>query len=265
MQQCRALHCKYGENRMNNELIRLSDLVPDYARYHNVSFHEAAYSLHELMEDLWVEYSVLRRIDQLPERLFWVGRVSSEKPSNRGYELDYDALLGYFKGLRESLPGTGSSLIKCFCNAVRDYKDIPVSAVYSSRAALGKWILDAGIEAPNFILDGHADKQAREDNEGGELQVKELNSIGLIINGLINLIKEVDKAHAEQVLDEAAGKRADTIKRRALGLRSQRKNFDLCSAILSLADVAGVDMPKSHKTVRKYMGDYLPRSADEFT
>lgn len=248
---------------MNDELIRLSDLVPEYARYHKVSFHEAAYGLHELMEDLWAEYSVLRRIERLPEHLFWVGRVSSSKPSSSGYEVDYDVLLGYFKGMREPSPGIDNRLIKCFCNAERDYKDIPASVVYSSRAALSSWILDAGIEAPDFILDGNVDKRANGGSEGEEFQAKELNSISLIINGLINLIKEVDKAHAEQPLDGASGKRADTIRRRAFGLRSPRKNFDLSSAILSLADAAEVDMPRSHKTLRKYMGDHFLVSEDE--
>lgn len=45
---------------MNNDLMRLSDLVPTYSRLCKVSNQEAAYALHELIEELYVEYGVNR-------------------------------------------------------------------------------------------------------------------------------------------------------------------------------------------------------------
>lgn len=43
---------------MNDDLMRLSDLVPAYVRCYKVSTQEAGYALHELIEELYVEYGV---------------------------------------------------------------------------------------------------------------------------------------------------------------------------------------------------------------
>lgn len=45
---------------MNDDFMRLSDLVPAYVRCYKVSPQEAAYALHELIEELYVEYGVNR-------------------------------------------------------------------------------------------------------------------------------------------------------------------------------------------------------------
>lgn len=45
---------------MSSDVKRLSDLVPNYARYYMVSHQEAAYALHELIQELSVEYVDVR-------------------------------------------------------------------------------------------------------------------------------------------------------------------------------------------------------------
>ena len=77
--------------------------------------------------------------------------------------------------------------------------------VYFSRAALSEWVIDAGVEVPIFLSVGTAGRQAEGDDERREFQTKELNSISLIINGLISLIKEVDKAHCDQSAESSVG------------------------------------------------------------
>lgn len=248
---------------MNADLIRLSDLVPEYARYYEVSFQEAAYDLHELIEDLFREYAV-RRGKFMPEHIFWVGGAKSSKRSTKGYELDFGGLRKYFKALVES-PEAGNPLLNCFCRAESDYTNIPAGVIYLSRAALVEWILAAGIEPPDFILGGDTGKCIKGNDETDGFRAKELVFISSVISGLIDLIKEVHKAHTEPTLDDKARKRAEAIIRGASRLNSTRKNFDLPSAIKSLAEDAGVDMPRSPKTLKKYMGDQSIRGERELS
>lgn len=173
----------------------------------------------------------------------------------------FQLLSKYFYDLFDSPAEIDKSLVNCYCEDDQQSKNIPASFVFFSKAALSKWIVDAGIEVPDFLLVGIAGREGN--GEQSEFKTKELNSISLIVNGLISLIKEVDKAHAEQPLDDAARRRASSIKHRASKLRSSRKNFDLGSAVLSLADAAEIDMPKTQKTLRKYMGDNSSCSEDE--
>lgn len=235
---------------MNDELIRLSDLVPEYARYHEVSTQEAAYDLNELIEELYREYAV-RLGRSMPDNIFWVGGAKSSKRSSKGYELDFGGLRRYFKSLVDS-PETGSPLFNCFCRAERDYASIPAGVVYFSKSALVEWILSAGIEPPDFILGGNEGECIEGSEETDELIEKEWVSIRKIISGLIELIREVHNSHAEPALGEEARKRAETIIRRASRLNPVRKNFDPYPVIISLAEVAGVDMPKSPKTLKRY-------------
>lgn len=74
------------------------------------------------------------------------------------------------------------------------------------------------------------------------------------MNGLVDLIKEVDKAHREPPTDSFGRKRAEKIKIHASRLNNPpRKNFDMYSALISFAEDAEVDIPTDHQTLRKYM------------
>ncbi|WP_124319113.1 hypothetical protein [Pseudomonas chlororaphis] len=128
---------------MNADFIRLSEFVPEYARYYDVSPQEAAYDLYEMIEALFQEYAA-RRGQLLPEHVFWVGGSRSSQLSVRGYELDFGGLRDYFKAWAGST-ATESPLVDCFCRADDDYAIVPSRIVYSSRAFLVEWIVDAGI------------------------------------------------------------------------------------------------------------------------
>lgn len=245
---------------MTDELIRLCDLLPMYSNYHGVSLPEAAFGLHELMDEAFLAY-LGRGEELLPERLFWVGGVSSSKRSVRGYVLGHEGLIKYFKALSE--PSGSTQFINCFCHAEYDYVNVPASIVYSSKTALSEWLKNAGVSDFSFVLD--VGVSSKECGSSSVISSKELNSISLIINGLVELIKEVDKAHTVQGIDAAAQIRADAIKRRALGVRSVRKNFNPCMAILSLADAAQVEMPKSHKTLGKFMKGHIQSDMEQST
>jgi hypothetical protein len=248
---------------MNDDLMRLSDLVPTYARCYKVSTQEAAYALHELIEELYVEYGVNRCHPNSVNSIFWVGTARGAKRTLRAYVLYFQLLSKYFYDLFDSPIESDKNLVNCYCEDDQKSKNIPASVVYFSRAALSEWIIDAGVEVPLFLSVGTAGRQAEGDDERREFQTKELNSISLIINGLISLIKEVDKAHVEQPLDDAAARRASTIRHRALKLRSSRKSFAVGMAVLALADAAEVEMPKTQKTFRKYLGDHSSCGTDK--
>lgn len=239
---------------MNDDVIRLSDLVPEYARHYKVSPQEAAYALHELIVDLYSEYHVKREEKVFPEYIFWVGRVGCSRRAAKSYKLFFNGLIEYFNNLFNPSPDTDDGLVRCYCVSDNVPKGIPAGIVYLSRAALGEWVLDAGIEPPELMFSSNADRGAKEIEGAKEFKTIELGYISKIISGLVELVKEVDKAHSVQLLDDAGRRRADAIKRGASRLNNPaRKNFDLYSALISLAEDAGVDMPKDHKTLRKYM------------
>lgn len=41
---------------MNDDQMRLSDLLPEYARYNKLTPQEAAHALHELFEELYIKH-----------------------------------------------------------------------------------------------------------------------------------------------------------------------------------------------------------------
>ena len=238
---------------MNDDLIRLSDLMPEYARCHEVSFQEAAYYLHELIESLFREYS-LKRGKPLPEKIWCVGGAKFSQRPSKGYELDFGVLRKYFKALVDS-PEVGSPLISCFNRTDSDYTSIPPSVVYFSKSALVEWIQAAGIEPPAFILGGNAGGCPEEAEDADHFTEKELVSIRGIVSGLIQLIKEVNNAHALPAQDDEARKRAENIMRTASWLNSSRKNFNQYPVIISLAEAAGVDLRRDWKTLKRYAED----------
>lgn len=238
---------------MNDDLIRLSDLVPEYARYYEVSFQEAAYNLHELIEQLFREYT-LKRGKPLPEQIWCVGGAKSSQRSSKGYELDFGGLKNYFKALFDSHEASNPH-INCFSRTDSDYTSIPPSVVHFYKAALVEWIQAADIEPPAFILDGNAGDCSTDSEDTDEFNEKELVSIRRIISDLIELIIEVNNAHTAPTLDDEERKRAENIIRVASWLNSSRKNFNPYPVVISLADVAGVEMRKSWKTLKWYAED----------
>lgn len=236
--------------RMNDDLMRLSDLVPEYARYYELKLIEAAFGLHELLDETLLVYLANNEKPSI-EDLFWAGRINSPQRSTKGYVVDEEALLKHLKNLCEPQTGIDSSFINCFCHYEYTHKNIPTNIVYFSRTALSELIIKAGLEAPGFLLSDYT-IEYQDTSVKRSSQAKRENSLKKIINGLFEIIKEVDKAHTEPTLDDKSKKRAETIKRRALELHAPREK---CAAILRIADAAGVDMPKSAKTLQQYIDD----------
>ncbi|MBS6079573.1 MAG: hypothetical protein KIC49_00065 [Pseudomonas fluorescens] len=239
---------------MNADVIRLTDLVPEYARQYKTGPKEAAYALHELFLDLYTEYHVKREETVIPSHILWVGSAGSSKLAVKSYKLFFNGLIEYFNNLFNPLPEIDDGLVRCYCVSDSEAKDIPAGIFYLSRTSLSAWVLNAGIEPPEFISGSNADQETKVTEGTKEFKTIELGYISKIFSGLVELVKEVDKAHSVQSLDDAGRRRADAIKRGASRLSNpSRKNFDLYSALISLAEDAGVDMPKDHKTLRKYM------------
>ncbi|WP_312904563.1 hypothetical protein [Stutzerimonas nitrititolerans] len=239
---------------MNDDVMRLPDLVKECASYYEIDDQEAAHILYELIKKLSLEYSVRQGKVALPNHIFWVGRVDGPRQSIRAYKLFFEGLIGYLDLLSDPLSIAGKHTINSFCENDSSPKDIPVNLIYLSRISLGEWALNAGIEPPTYILHGSAAKRTKKNEKEPTLKENELATISRITNGLFDLIKAVAKAHSEVPLSKLEKDRAREIKR-SLSLINNppRDNFDRYSAVLLLAKDANVEMRCDPKTLRKYM------------
>ncbi|HUE91870.1 hypothetical protein [Pseudomonas sp.] len=240
---------------MNDDVMRLSDLVPEYARRYKVSLSDAAYELHELFIELNTDHHLKQPFKAIPDQVVWVGRVGSPTRTAKPYKLYFSTLAEYLNDFIDSNCNSESKFVRClYAGEHIDAKDIPSGIIYLSKSALGEWILDAGIELPEFILSSSAGERSEKDKSGSGFKEQELGTISKIMSGLVELIKEVDKAHREPPTDYDGKKRADKIKTHASRLNNPpRKKFDVYSALISFAEDAGVDIPTDHQTLRKYM------------
>lgn len=240
---------------MSDDVIRLSDLVPEFARRYNVSLPDAAYALHELFTELNTNHHSRQPNKAIPDQVIWVGRVGSPTRMAKPYKLYFFAISEYFNDLLNSNYNPESIFVQCLITGEKsDTKDIPAGIVYLSRTALSEWVLDAGIEPPELILNSNAGEISEKDKSGSGFKEQELGTISKIMNGLVDLIKEIDKAHRELPTNYDDKKRADKIKTHAARLNNPpRKKFDVYSALISFAEDAAVDMPADHQTLRKYM------------
>ena len=240
---------------MSDDVMRLSDLVPEYARCYRVSLSDAAYALHNLFIELDTDHQLKQPYKAIPDQVVWVGRVGNQTRTAKPYKLYFSTLAEYYNDLVSSNYNSESKFVRClYTGENADTKDIPPGIVYLSRTALNEWILDAGIEFPEFILSSSACERSEKNNDGSGFKEQELGTISKIMNGLVELIKEVDKAHRDLSTDYDVKKRADNIKIHASRLNNPpRKKFDVYSALISFAEDAGVDMPTDHQTLRKYM------------
>ena len=115
-------------------------------------------------------------------------------------------------------------------------------------------MLNVGFKRSAFLLDGGPTSQPEINRDEEQFKAIELKKIALLINGLIELIKEVDKAHTDKHLKDEDKARATEIKRRASQLQSHRKNADPSPTIKYLAEAAGINIPRSIQTIRRYIG-----------
>lgn len=245
---------------MNDDVIRISDLVKECAGYYEIDDQEAAHILHELFNELFLEYSVRQGKVALPSNIFWVGRPDGPQRSIRTYKLFFEGLLEYLNLFSDPLSNHDNYSIRSYCESDSTGKNIPINFIYLSRIALGNWILDVGIQPPPYILNGGTSKRASKKNKEPALKENELATVSRITNGLLDLIKAVDKAHSEVPLTKQDKDRLRDIKRGVALLNNPpRINFDRYTHIILLAKDAGVEMRCDPKTLRRYM---RPKSND---
>lgn len=235
---------------MNEDLIRLSEFVPAHARSNGVSTQAAAYDLKEMIDALSEAYYVSLGAS-LPERVCWVGGVTTSRRSSKSYMIDFESLASYFETWVLS-PEDGEPSFQCFCKLEREYRVMPASSVYFSKNELAGWIQAASAEIPAFLANqvlASSPGPSREEIKA--FQGKELVSIRGLARGLIDLIVAVDRAH-RGLPDKT---KAAAILRAASQLDMNERASKWRAALVDLADAAEVeDFRRSRQTLDRYIG-----------
>ena len=144
---------------MNDDVMRLSDLVPEYARYNKVTLQDAAYALHELFIALESDHHSKQPYKAIPDQIIWVGRVGSPARSAKAYKLYFSVLAEYFNDLIDSNCNSESKFVRClYTGEHSDNKDIMPSMVYLSKSLLGQLIYDAANESLGFLFNEESEK-----------------------------------------------------------------------------------------------------------
>lgn len=58
---------------MNDDVMRLSDLVPEYVRHYKISPPDAAYALREIFTELNTDHHSKKPNEAIPNNVVWVG------------------------------------------------------------------------------------------------------------------------------------------------------------------------------------------------
>ncbi|MHA6193114.1 hypothetical protein ACX3YG_01855 [Pseudomonas wadenswilerensis] len=249
---------------MSDDAVRLSELVPEYSRYYKVTPKEAAYALHELIDDLYLEYGERRGNRLSINEVLWVGRSESPERTSRKYNFYFQLLNQYFEGFFASESEAAPVCISCYSESDQRFKDIPVSLVWLSRRKFSEWVLEAGIDPPESISKAGVATKSLAEATDSTLKTLELESIRRIMVGLVRLIKEVDRAHSEQPINYDEKRRSDRIKLRASRLNNPpRKNSDLYRELIEFAEDAGFELVKDRQTLRRYMHGESKTSSGE--
>ena len=236
---------------MSIEHVRLSEFVSLHALAHGTNLQAAAFDLQALIQSLTHRY-LNRSGKSIPEGLVWVGGISSPSRSAMPYEVDYSSLLGYFEAWSKSSQ-QDAPLCMCYSIADREYKPIPAQCIYFDRRKLVEWISVANLVCPSFLADRVSSSTPVVDEEALAHKGKELVSINGLMQGLINIIIAVDKAH-RGALDK--GHLAD-IKHLVVQLEGEidEKSPNWHSTLVELADLVGADdFRRNPKTLKKYIG-----------
>ncbi|MDD1016980.1 hypothetical protein [Pseudomonas rubra] len=249
---------------MSDDSVRLSDLVPEYSRYYKVTPKEAAHALHELIDDLYSEHGERRGNRLSINEIFWVGKPESSKRASKNYKFHFQLLSQYFEGFFASASEVIPACVSCYSESDERFKDIPASLVWMSRCKFSEWAVEAGIDPPDSISKAGTVRKSLEDSNDSALKTLELESIRKIMVGLVQLIKEVDKAHCEQPNNYDEKRRSDRIKLRASRLnKPPRKNSDLYRELIEFAEDAGFELVKDRQTLRRYMHGESKTSSGE--
>ncbi|MEE9103078.1 hypothetical protein VXJ36_22960 [Pseudomonas nitroreducens] len=235
---------------MSNDLIRLSEFVPEHARYHGLDTPTAAYDLAELIDAL-TQRHLGTTGKGIPQHVCWVGGIATSRQSNKRCKPDYKNLLDYFESWSNSSANISRDFLDCYSEAERDYVRIPAASVYFSRKSLKEWIQTANLAHPEFLEINHTAASKAMNEEEEAFKGKELVSIQGLTRGLIEIITAVDSAH-RGLLDK---EHATAILKAASQLRESDKTSKWHAALIDLAELAKADDFRSNrKTLLKYIG-----------
>ncbi|HGM7926779.1 TPA: hypothetical protein ACKQKD_000498 [Pseudomonas aeruginosa] len=235
---------------MSNDLIRLSEFVPEHARYHGLDIPTAAYDLTELIDALTRRHLGTTG-KEIPQHVCWVGGVATPRQSTKRCKPDYKNLLDYFKSWSDSSTGISRDFFECYSETDRDYIRIPATSVYFSRSSLQEWIQTASLDCPEFLEIKDTEVGTAVNEEEEVFKGKELVSVQGLTRGLIDIIVAVDSAH-RGLLDKA---NAAAILQAASQLRESNKTSKWHAALIDLAELAKADDFRSNrKTLLKYIG-----------
>lgn len=242
---------------MNNDSMRLSDLIPAYTRQYKCGNLEATYALQELFTELDHYHKLKYPYKAIPDDLCWVGRTEGPTRARKTYKIYFFALMEYFSNLMASNPSSEANFVKCLCTSEKgDTENIPHGILYLSKSLLGKLIYEVTHESLGFLFDEEVGKDSCESSEDGlkVFQGKELVSIQGLARGLIEIIIEVDRAHRgvsakldpEAILDFA----------QKLGLKSSSSEwYETLAALAKAVEVE--DFRSNRKTLKRYIGNRL--------
>ncbi len=240
---------------MNDDVMRFSDLVPEYARYYKVSLQDAAYALHELFIELGSDHHSKQPYKAIPDQVIWVGRVGSPARSTKTYKLYFSVLAEYFNDLISSSFNSEAKFVRClFVGEYSDNKNIMPSMVYLSKTLLGKLIYVASNEHPGFLFSDESEKNQCKPSEEEikAFQGKELVSIKGLARGLIEMIIEVDRAH--RGVSKKIDPEAILLAAYELGQElSPSKWYEALSVLAKAVEVE--DFRSNRKTLKRYIGE----------
>jgi len=240
---------------MSNDVMRLSDLVSEYARYYRVSLHDAAYALHELFIELNFNHQFRQPHEAISDQVIWVGRVGSPTRSLKPYKLYFSVLAEYFNSLIGLSVESEPNFVQClYVGEPYESKDIMPSMVYLSKALLGELIHETVNESLGFLFNEDSAEYPcmSSEKETKAFQGKELVSIQGLARGLIEMIIEVDKAH--RGLSKKTNPAAILLAASQLDLNKRPSKWR--AALADLAAAAEVeDFRGNRRTLEKYVGD----------
>ncbi|EPN9799997.1 hypothetical protein ACT5AY_001464 [Pseudomonas aeruginosa] len=237
---------------MSDDLIRLSEFVPEHARYHGLDIPTAAHDLTELIDALTHKHLGTTGKD-IPPYVCWVGGVANPHQSTKRCKPDYKNLIDYFKSWSVAPTGNSQDFLDCYSETERDYIRIPAAIVYFSRTSLLQWIQAAKLDCPGFLKGKSTEESAINTEEGCTFKGKELVTVQGLTRGLIEIIVAVDRAH-RGLTDEAS---AAAIIRAVSQLELAGKASKWHAALTELAELAGIDDFRSNRrTLRKYIGNH---------
>ncbi|NIM32080.1 MAG: hypothetical protein GTN60_12280 [Pseudomonas stutzeri] len=239
---------------MNDDQMRLSDLLPEYARYNKLTPQEAAHALHELFEELYIKHSETLENRLSLNSIFWVEGAKSSERKARPYRLNFQLFSKYFYDIFNSSPKIENGLINCYSEASEQFKNIPASVIYFSRTNLGEWIQTVSTEPLGFLFNEASEKNSCKPSkeEIKAFQGKELVSIRGLARGLVEIIIEVDRAHRglSKKLDP------DAILLAGSELDLELKASKWHEILATLAEAAEVeDFRSNRRTLEKYVGE----------